>query len=268
MSFSLAFTPRRAESLDAEQLAAFAKSNRHFAEGFGNYHNEATGVYFTLSIEAGALNADINYNRPTFFGAEALEVLGALCGELELDVSNPQDAPAPAAFDADALLASYIAGNTAAARALAAVNVARPPVMARSDSLALWRYRKVKAGLERELEEEMGEQYVVPELVAVAHGGRALRVAFMPRPTFYVVPPVDLLMFKRGEATGVARAADILERIGALFVPLTHHPELRMSTEMALFEGMDEWDAALDSVPLAFAAADLKRLALDGFIDE
>jgi len=134
--------------------------------------------------------------------------------------------------------------------------------------MALWRYRKVKDSLAAELQHEMGEKYMVPDLVVVAHGGRALRLAFMPRPTYYVLPPADLLMFKRGETTCVARAAEVLSRIGNLFVPTTNHLELRMSTESALFDQMDDWNAALDSVAVAYTPRDLARVALDAFIDE
>jgi hypothetical protein len=269
VTFTLRLGARGGESLDQKRLAAWAAARRHFPQaGVGRYHNEITGVYFTLALEKGSLSVDINYNRPTYFGAEAVEALEPLCTELDLAVSDPQGVAGPAAFDADALLASYVKGNTYAAKALAAVDAAQPAVMARADALALWRYRKLKNGLEAELQEEMSEEYLVPDLIVVAHEGRALRVAFIPRPTYYVLPPAELLLFKRGETTCVAHASEVLSRIGGLFKTWKAHPDLRISTETVLFDSMDEWDAALDSVPLAFPPSGLQRLALDAFIDE
>jgi hypothetical protein len=259
---------RDGKPLTRSALAAYASARTSFTSDFSRYHNETTGVYFTLELDAGALGVDINYNRPTFFAAEAAEVLSVLCSDLELVVSDPQIGSKGQPFDGEAVLASYIAGNSRALGALAAVNVEQPALMARADALALWRYRQVKARLPDELVETRGEQYMVPDLVVVAQGGRALRLAFIPAPTYYVLPPVDLLMFKRGETTCVARAGDILSKIEEAFRPMSGYPGLRLTTEAALFDQMDVWDEALAEAPLAGSPGDLKRLALDAFVDE
>ena len=267
MSFDLRLGTRDRKPVESAAVSAWAKARGNFVNDFARYDNAATGVYFTMAIDGRELDVNINFNRPSYFGNESFEVLGALCRELGLLASNPQAGTTLEPFDTESLLASYAKGNAAAVGAIAAVGQ-KPAMMARTDALSLWRYRKVKDRLHAELEAEHGEDYMVPDLVVVTHGGRALRMAFIPEPTYYVMPATDLFMFKRGPLTCIARAEPILRGLEGFFTPIKQYPGLRRSTEDALFERMAEWSKLLAKCEVAFQPHQVARVALDGFADE
>jgi hypothetical protein len=230
------------------------------------YETPVTGVTFSLALEPTLARAEIPYNCPSYVAVESLEVLGALCAVHGLGVVDLQRGNDRVAFDPEALLASWQTGNAAALRVLADLGIATKPSMPRTDAMAAWTYLRARSQICTRLAEQLDEEPLVPDLVVVNHKGRALRLAFLPDPTWYVLPPVDVVIFKRGNARCATGAERIRKGLAKVFVPLANHPETRV-TNHRLYDHMETWYSLLGRVQLDFAVEDLERIGLDGFVD-
>src|SRR5215813_11272337 len=109
MSFDLYFCWRKQAPIDFDLVAEWAKKHNHFQRQNSQlwYNNEDTGVYFSLDFEIkdsednvipedsgyfdSGLSFNLNYNRPSFFGYEAMPIAEMLASTFSLGVVNPQE---------------------------------------------------------------------------------------------------------------------------------------------------------------------------------
>src|SRR5262249_20117339 len=173
MSFDLFFCSREPKRLDFEAVAKWAEKMGYFKRDKDQlwYQNPDTGVYFSIEydempedspVPAGChdtgLSFNLNYNRASFFGYEAMPVVARLVQDFSLGVYNPQaeeDAQAMRyGVDAETLLHSWLDHNRWAILALVHENAAHTEHMPRTKSLPMWRYMSQKRDLEQQLAAE------------------------------------------------------------------------------------------------------------------
>jgi hypothetical protein len=188
MSFDLYFCWRKHERIDFELVKAWAAGFEGFA-GKENqlwYSNSKTGVYFSLDFDPensespadapsiphgyydSGLRFNLNFNRPSYFGYEAMPFVEQVAERFSLSVVDPQaDGDEPeliTAVDGESLIRSWVDHNRRAILALIQdPEFSAPLQMALTSSLYLWKYMKAK----EDLETTCGEEIFVPNLVPV-----------------------------------------------------------------------------------------------------
>lgn len=191
MGFDLYFCWRTDKRLDFDEVAAWAKDAGNFAQSDRqlSYENPKTGVYFSLDFDPqgsetpenspipsgyfdSGLSFGLNFNRPSFFGYEAMPVVEQIAKHFGLSVVDPQiDADEPVLMmevDSKELIDSWLKHNRWAILTLVEdPSFAHPHRMPIVPSLYLWRFNMVKAELER----ACGEEIFVPKLVPVHRKG-------------------------------------------------------------------------------------------------
>ncbi|MGA7187549.1 MAG: hypothetical protein WBY66_03520, partial [Candidatus Acidiferrales bacterium] len=108
MSFDLHFCWRKVERINFEEVKSWALQQKCFSCKHAQlwYANPQTGVYFSFNFEApespedapritggyfdSGLSFNLNYNRPSYFGLEALPVVETLAARFALSVFDPQ----------------------------------------------------------------------------------------------------------------------------------------------------------------------------------
>src|SRR5262249_45409119 len=135
MSFDLYFCWRKPERINFEEVKAWAEGIECFTRKDAQlwYSNPKSGVYFSFDFEGQApesledgpdipngyfdscLSFNLNYNRPSYFGFEAMPIVEKLASRFGLDVVNPQgnlEGPESAmAADSEALTKSWVHHN-------------------------------------------------------------------------------------------------------------------------------------------------------------
>ncbi len=190
MSFDLHFCWRKVERINFEEVKSWALQQKCFSCKHAQlwYANPQTGVYFSFNFEApespedapritggyfdSGLSFNLNYNRPSYFGLEALPVVETLAARFALSVFDPQavgDEPKLLTdVRSESLVQSWLKHNRWATLALAANEKSSKLLrMAPSASLYLWKYRRAKDALQ----EKCGDGIFVPSLVPVRKKG-------------------------------------------------------------------------------------------------
>jgi len=186
MSFDLYFCSPKSGRIDFDAVAAWAKERGPFVRNPNQlwYSNEDTGVYFSLDFESNepatpedarvpegafdsGLSFNLNFNRPSFFGYEAMPHVEQLARRFDLRVFNPQSNAPDFATEAEAknLTESWLDHNRRAILTLTEQEPSfpSPPYMPLEHSLYLWRFGIAKAKLKL----ICGEDLYVPRLAPV-----------------------------------------------------------------------------------------------------
>lgn len=220
MSFDLYFCWRKPERINFEGVKAWAEEIECFTRKDAQlwYSNPKTGVYFSFDFEPQApgspedgpnipsgyfdsgLSFNLNYNRPSYFGFEAMPVVEKLASRFGLSVANPQgdiEGPEPVlTADSEALTKSWLRHNQwAILMMIEQPNSSRPLSMPSAASLYLWRYAKAKEDLER----TCGAGVFVPTLVPVRRKGetRASRATVYTEGLPTIVPECEWVFIVR-----------------------------------------------------------------------
>src|SRR5277367_5058457 len=186
MSFDLYFCSPKSGRIDFDAVAAWAKERGPFVRNPNQlwYSNEDTGVYFSLDFESNepatpedarvpegafdsGLSFNLNFNRPSFFGYEAMPHVEQLARRFDLRVFNPQSNAPDFATEAEAKnpTESWLDHNRRAILTLTEQEPSfpSPPYMPLEHSLYLWRFGIAKAKLKL----ICGEDLYVPRLAPV-----------------------------------------------------------------------------------------------------
>ncbi len=262
----------------AAERPAFTRRSQP-SGGFSlQYESPDTGVYFSIyqshppppntatrALSPAYLAANLNFARCRFFALEAMEVIADLVGRLSLVVYDPQSGFVGKPT-AQSLVESWGRGNQAAVAAMRARDPAFAPWMDTRAAEDFWRYRKAHKGLKA----SYGDEGLVPQLVSVRRADRAYRIAHLPKPCVYVVPPADLFFIDRGDGPLVVRAEEVRAALGHLFTPLSELACAHLVSESTIFDtdAMDTWDRFHASVPVEGPLKALYQgVAADGFVD-
>ena len=192
MSFDLHFCWRKPKRIDFQEVKAWAEGIVCFTPKDAQlwYSNPKTGVYFSIDFEPetpkspddrpaipdghfdSGLSFNLNYNRPGYFGLEAMPIVEKLARRFGLSVVNPQeDSQEPEsvmAAESEALTQSWIHHSQRAILVMMEQpNFSRPLSMPGAASFYLWRYGNAKDDLQR----TCGEGIFVPTLVPVQRKG-------------------------------------------------------------------------------------------------
>jgi hypothetical protein len=186
MSFDLYFCSPKSGRVDFDAVAAWAKERGPFVHNPNQlwYSNEDTGVYFSLDFEPNepetpddarvpegifdsGLSFNLNFNRPSFFGFEAMPYVEQLARRFDLRVFNPQSNAPDFATEAGAknLTESWLDHNRRAILTLTKQEPSFPSpfYMPLEHSLYLWRFRMAK----EKLKLICGEGLYLPRLAPV-----------------------------------------------------------------------------------------------------
>jgi|HubBroStandDraft_6_1064221.scaffolds.fasta_scaffold34843_2 hypothetical protein len=186
MSFDLYFCSPKSGRVDFDAVAAWAQERGPFVRNPHQlwYSNEDTGVYFSLDFEPNepetpedarvpegvfdsGLSFNLNFNRPSFFGHEAMPYVEQLARRFNLRVFNPQSNAPNFATEAEAknLTESWLDHNRRAILTLTEQepSFANSLYMPLEHSLYLWRFRMAK----EKLKLICGEELYLPRLTPV-----------------------------------------------------------------------------------------------------
>jgi hypothetical protein len=269
MSFDLRFVSRHGKPAPTmSALAKWAASQPHVnAETAGEngtlaYANPETGVYFTLHRSPEALDLNINYCRPTFFALETSAVMGTFVKDFSLLVNAPNDATQPAEYDASALIAWWKEGNRFGCAALRSAHQDFP-WMGEAKATNLWRYLEARPRIK-----EKYDDYFMPDVLVVQLDNRLVRGAHLTRPTWYVMPPVDVFWLENQNIVWADRVLGVLKPYltklpGFDWLDVVHEDTL-LDTD-----AMEVWESMYDSLTPNFTMSQIKdsALAMDGFVD-
>src|SRR5579864_3398644 len=294
MSFDLFFCRREPERSDFEAVAKWGDTIGYFRRE-GNqlwYQNPDTGVYFSIGYapmppddpEESPVPADcndtglsfnLNYNRASFFGYEAIPVVSRLVQDFNLAIYNPQageDAQGVRyGVDAQSLLNSWLDHNRRATSALSQQRAASLDHMPRAKSLRMWRYMSQKKDLEQRFADE---GTFVPKIVPLQHkGAHELELEFVCSEGVYcLVPAVDWVFIvrarkglsksKRNSEVGIISYTTFLELMGHLLEPFDGENVKQIRRESA--EKMTKIVRRFD---LPDNRGDFKLAGMDSFID-
>jgi hypothetical protein len=230
--------------------------------GTFTYENDDTGVYFTLYRSPEVLHLNINYCRPTFFVLETAEVMSALVEEFSLLVNDPNEDTKTAEYDADALIEWWKEGNKYGCNVLRAT---RQDFhwMEESKTTELWYYLRDRPQIVEDYDE-----YFVPEIHVVLLENRVVRGAQLTRPTYYVIPPVDVFWLQNGNIVLAERVLSVLK---PYLTKLEGFNGLNIVSEDTCFDTdvMDVWESMYDSITPDFNMSQIegKGLAIDELVD-
>jgi hypothetical protein len=294
MSFDLYFCWQTKEPISFDAVAEWAKKSSHFQRQNHRlwYNNEDTGVYFSLDFEIkdpeepvipadypdyfdSGLSFNLNYNRPSFFGDEAMPIVVDLYLSFGLTVYDPQTfdesalSPNPGV---EGLTSSWLRSNRDGIAALKGQGVSSPR-MTLSSSTYLWNYCRRK----RDLQAQLGDEDVfVPTLfpfrkAADLEVGTAI---VYTSGILMIVPETDWIIINRprnpplgpGKETemGVVHRKTFDEAVGAY---LAQFPGWESALRIIDPESIPQAENGLKSIDHMLPLNEFERVAQDGFID-
>jgi len=294
MSFDLYFCWRKPERINFEEVKQWAEGIKCFSRKEAQlwYANPKTGVYFSFDFETNApdspedgphipdgyfdsgLSFNLNYNRPSYFGMEAMPIVEELASRFGLGVVNPQrDPESVIVAESDVLTRLWIHHNRRAILALIQPPYAsRPLKMPDQASLYLWRYARAKEDLER----TCGEGIFVPSLVPVRRKGNttADRAISYTEGLPTIVPECEwvfLVRRKRGffrskqehEVTAIS-AETFREKLAGYIRPFDWKDP---SVQIINPESAQKAGRIIRAIELALPRSEFKVIAADSFVD-
>jgi hypothetical protein len=270
MSFDLEFISRNGKpspTMDALTKWAEETQPNITIESSGEngtlaYENDDTGVYFTLYRSTEVLHLNINYCRPTFFVLETAEVMSILVEEFSLLVNDPNEDTKTDEYDANALINWWKEGNESGCAVLRAM---RHDFhwMEEAKTTELWHYLRNRSRIVEEYDE-----YFVPQIHVVLLEDRVMRGAQLTRPTYYVVPPVDVFWLQNGSIVLAERVLSVLK---PYLTKVEGFGSLTVVSEDTYFDTdvIDVWESMYNSITPDFNMSQIegKALAIDGLVD-
>jgi hypothetical protein len=270
MSFDLEFISRNGKpSPTMDALTKWAEETQpnitiesNGENGTLAYENDDTGVYFMLYRSTEVLHLNINYCRPTFFVLETAEVMSILVEEFSLLVNDPNEDTKTDEYDANALINWWKEGNESGCAVLREM---RQDFhwMEEAKTTELWHYLRNRSRIVEEYDE-----YFVPQIHVVLLEDRVMRGAQLTRPTYYVVPPVDVFWLQNGNIVLAERVLSVLK---PYLTKVEGFDSLTVVSEDTYFDTdvMDVWESMYDSITPDFNMSQIegKALAIDGLVD-
>jgi hypothetical protein len=268
MSFDLRFVSGSGTPTPTiNSLATWAESQPHITvendgeNGRLGYENGNTGVYFTLYRSPAGLDLNINYCRPAFFALETAEVMRAIVAEFLLLVIDPNDGTTTE-YNPDALIESWREGNRFACAAMRSLGN-NLPWMEEAKATALWHYLSDRGQIA-----EAYDEYFVPKVLVIRLDNQILRAAHLTRPTYYVVPPIEVFLLENRSIVWVDRVLSVLQ---PYLTKLEGFESFDVVSEDTCFDTdvMNVWNAMYDALTPDFNMSQIegKALAMDGFVD-
>jgi hypothetical protein len=295
MSFDLFFCWQRHERIDFGAVRAWAKGLPCFEQKESQlwYQNEDTGVYFSLGFEGQpaekgegpeipqgysdtGLSFNLNFNRPSYFGHEAMPIVADLAAKFGLSVVDPQARDPDHLLVRDAkskdLLESWLQNNrNAILTMLEHADLATPIEMTLPKSLYRWNYAKNK----KNLEAKCGEDIFVPTLSPVRRtaSNRAELAFVCSQGVPCLVPTSDWVFIVRtrkehfwsGKETEVGVMSERQFRDSVAGKLETFDSEL--SLELLPPKLTVDVGKLLQTCEFEFPREEFEILALDGFVD-
>lgn len=293
MSYDLYFCWQRKAPIDFNLVAEWAKKHIYFQRKELQlwYNNEHTGVYFSLDFEIrdledavipedypdyfdSGLSFNLNYNRPSFFGYEAMPIVVDLYQSLGLTVYDPQAFEERALNQdpgAEGLINSWLRSNSNGITTLRDMGSSLPR-MALSSSRYLWMYSRRKV----ELQTKLGDSIFVPMLFPFRKTGSAdvgtaiVCTSGIPM----IVPAADWVIIRRprrdflgfGEEieTGVISRKTFNHMVG---VHLTHFPHWEPAVKIVNPETTPLVEKQLRTIEHVLPLDEFERLGTDSFTD-
>jgi hypothetical protein len=191
MSFDLFFCWERQERINFEAVCSWSDALACFERNDNQlwYRNEDTGVYFSLDFEGKqpaegegpeipegyfdtGLSFNLNFNRPSYFGYEAMPVVENLSKTFGLFAFDPQARDSEHLLlhevNAHDLLQGWLENNRNAILAMIEqAGLETPPQMLLEKSMYRWNYSNKKKDLQR----KCGDQIFVPTLSPIRRRG-------------------------------------------------------------------------------------------------
>jgi hypothetical protein len=191
MSFDLFFCWERQVRIDFGSVCSWAEGFAYFEREENQlwYRNEDTGVYFSLDFAGepsgdtegpeipegyfdSGLSFNLNFNRPSYFGYEAMPIVENLATKFGLCAFNPQGRDSEHLLlrnvNSNDLLQSWLDHNRRAILTMIEhVGLATPPELSLEKSLYRWNYSKDK----KNLQATCGDQIFAPTLLPVRRVG-------------------------------------------------------------------------------------------------
>ncbi len=297
MSFDLYFCWQKPERIDFGAVSNWAAAQGSFSctETQLWYDNAETGVYCSFDFEAQpaedpeelppipdglfdtGLSFNLNFNRPSFFGREAMPLVEELAHRFGLYVVDPQVWDEGAGLHrevrASQLVSSWLEENRRAIRVFVEdPELSSPLYMPASQSDYLWRYRRSMKAMQL----SCGEELFVPQLPVLRRGdSRRVRTAFvLTQGIATVIPNADWVVIgkpkngffrKKGDTEyGVISQVRLNELLGSHLQPFEwNDPIVRVIKP----ESAQRASELLQSVQFEFAQGELSGVAADGFVD-
>lgn len=292
MSFDLYFCWHKKEPVNLDSVADWSQKHGHFQRKDSQlfYSNEDTGVYFSLDFEIkdaeesvipsdyfdSGLSFNLNFNRPSFFGFEAMPLVVDLCEKFRLAVFDPQKSDGPAVNHNPGvaeLMNSWLRSNRNAVVTLQeyeeGFSVSR---MSPSTSRYLWSYSCKKRALQAKLDDDI----FVPTLFPFRRDGtRLIETAVICTSGIPMVVPVSewvvvqrpkkrFMGIKKQTEIGVVSASVFNSAVGDLIVPFADWtPSVRIINPESAGAAAKRLRSIQDMLPLK----EFARVALDSFVD-
>lgn len=295
MSYDLYFCRERQEYIDfggicswAEEVGSFKRSDNQLW-----YQNEDTGVYFSLDFTAEqspeaegpeippgyfdtGLSFNLNFNRPSFFGHEAMPIVENLAEKFGLFAFDPQAHDSEGVLQlnvkADHLLKSWLRSNRNAILAMIEhAGLSTPPQLLIEKSMYKWNYSKEKKNLQR----KCGEAIFVPTLSPVRRiGSNAVELAFVcTQGVPCLVPTSDWVFIVRDRKAhfwsgkqseiGVVSVGQFQGLVADRLEPFNSDLSLRLLPP----KRTHDISSLLQSCEFEFPREEFEVLALDEFVD-
>lgn len=295
MSFDLHFCSPQAGRIDFESVAAWAEQRGPFIRNPHQlwYRNEDTGVYFSIDFEpeepktpddspipAGyfdsGLSFNLNFNRPSFFGYEAMPFVAELAGRFGLWVFNPQSDQTEIAREVETsrLIESWLDHNQRAISTLMQEepSFSDPFHMPVERSIQLWRFDRAK----EKLKQICGEEIFVPRLVPIHRkGSKSVGRAFtctesvptvVPESEWVFVVPAKNGLFrpKKKSEVGVISSETFQELLRQQIEPFDF-PDTRL--QVIRPQSVRKVGRLLASLDRMLNRAEFEILSKDSFVD-
>ena len=295
MSFDLFFCWQRPEHIDFGAVCSWARVLTCFEQKENQlwYGNEDTGVYFSLDfggkpaedregpvIPQGYLDTglsfNLNFNRPSYFGYEAMPIVENLAAEFGLSVFDPQARDSDHLLVRDVksedLLKSWLENNRNAILTMVEhAGLATPIEMPRSKSMYRWRYSRSK----KHLQTICGKDIFVPTLSPVRRtGSNRAELAFVCTQGIPCLMPASDWVFIVRERkahfwSGKEREVGVVSR--RKFRDLVAGPLEPFDSDLSLDLLPPKLTAdvarVLHTCEFEFPREEFEVLALDGFVD-
>ena len=296
MSFDLFFCWDRQERINFEAVCSWSDALAYFERNDNQlwYRNEDTGVYFSLDFEGKqpaegegpeipegyfdtGLSFNLNFNRPSYFGYEAMPFVENLSKRFGLFAFDPQARDLKHQLWRDVnsndLLQGWFENNrNAILTMIEHVGLETPPQMLLAKSMYRWNYSIKKKDFQR----KCGDQIFVPALSPIRRRGSSqVQLAFVYTQNVpCLVPDSDWVLVVRQKKAHVWSAAQ--SEVGILsarcFRELASgHMENFDSTEGSLQvlspKATSDLNKRIRSCEFEYAKEEFEVLAPDGFVD-
>jgi hypothetical protein len=223
MSYDLTFAhPADSAPMTQDAFESYFGSRAHYAMNGTQawYSNEDTGVYFSFDFDPQTVPPDdwadfadddgvieewfpsiasfnINYNRPSFFAAEAAPEIAAFVENFNLIVDDPQiDGMGRGTFSMEKFATGWNKGNSWATSAVRLNSESDTPLTYPAQRLlGAWRWNLSRS----DRQSQIGESIFIPKISFGTRSGQVSTFAVWPDAIPTLLPQVDFVLIVRDE---------------------------------------------------------------------